>query len=152
MVEAVVEVYRSDTSMVVAVGLSDGRQYVGRAHDVEGALGAVRRRMDPDGVILACNRFRPNALVSSGARAMSDGQGCYLVKPRTSLSATTLVDSLGPAEPGDVAFEVEADAHIERWRQWFGRPRPARVVSRAFLGPWSSGKRRHDSRGDRVPR
>ncbi|NAS25903.1 hypothetical protein GT755_30015 [Herbidospora sp. NEAU-GS84] len=83
--------------------------------DYEEVLLPLRRALESRGLRLLCNRFRRNAFVSSMARQMSDGLGCYLVQPGEPVRPDTVVSSLGSAPAEDVVSEAEQEEFIRLW-------------------------------------
>lgn len=85
--------------------------------DLEAALEPLRGRLDDAGVLLGCNRFRRNALLTGMARSMGDGKTHYLLSLFREPDIRTLVASLAPAPLDDVVTAAEAAAFIERCRK-----------------------------------
>ncbi|MGP3921109.1 hypothetical protein [Nonomuraea sp. 10N515B] len=83
--------------------------------DYEDALRQLRAEPEQQNLLLLCNRFRRNAFVSSMARQMSDGLGCYLVIAGEPVSPELVVESLGPAPRKDVVLAVKASKFINEW-------------------------------------
>jgi hypothetical protein len=110
--------------------LADGREFSGDGYDVEAALGVLRSQLDEVGLLLLCNRFRRDALVTSLSRQMSGGLSCYLVKRRKDLNPDELVNCLDPAPRSEVVTGVEAEAYISGWKEWFEKPTLLRWVDR----------------------
>ena len=85
------------------------------AVDFEDALISLRRALEARGAMLLCNRYRRNAFVSSLARQMTDGLGCYLVMRGRPVDPSHLVDSLGAASSDQVALDGDARRFVEEW-------------------------------------
>ncbi|MGP3920123.1 hypothetical protein [Nonomuraea sp. 10N515B] len=83
--------------------------------DFEDALRQLRTELEQQDLLLLCNRFRRNAFVSSMARQMSDGLGCYLVVAGQPVSPELIVESLAPAPRKDVVLADEAKKFIDDW-------------------------------------
>jgi hypothetical protein len=83
--------------------------------DFEDALRQLRAELEQQNLLLLCNRFRRNAFVSSMARQMSDGLGCYLVVTGEPVSPELIVESLAPAPREDVVLADEASKFINDW-------------------------------------
>jgi hypothetical protein len=81
----------------------------GEGYDFEEALQVLRTRLEYGGLLLLCNRFRRDALVTSLSRQMSDGLSCYLVKARVDLAPENLVECLGSADRSVVVRTGEAE-------------------------------------------
>ena len=102
--------------------------------DFEDALAKLRSELEAVGLLMACNRFRGDAFVSSLARQMSAGLGCYLVRRKHPVDPERLVASLDETDVDAIATIDESAAHIEawiascqrrgfRWRRWFASDR-----------------------------
>lgn len=83
--------------------------------DFEDTLRQLRAELERQNLLLLCNRFRRNAFVSSMARQMSDGLGCYLVVAGEPVSPELIVESLAPAPREDVVLADEAGKFINDW-------------------------------------
>jgi hypothetical protein len=83
--------------------------------DFEDALAGLRSELEAVGLMMACNRFRCDAFVSSLARQMSSGLGCYLVRKKHPVDPDDLVASLDETDLDAIATIEESTAHIEAW-------------------------------------
>ena len=95
--------------------------------DFEDAIAKLRSELEAVGLLMACNRFRGDAFVSSLARQMSAGLGCYLVRRRQPVDPEQLVASLD---------EADVDAIAER----------SKSPPRAFLEAWTASCQRRGFR------
>jgi hypothetical protein len=114
---------------VTADGLTE---LVGEGYDFEEALQVLRARLEDRGLLLLCNRFRRDALVTPLSRQMSGGLSCYLVRPRVDLDPKRLVECLGPADRSLVVTTSEAEAFLANWKAWFEKPALLRWIGRSF--------------------
>jgi hypothetical protein len=111
-----------ESSSVLRLTADGGTELTGEGYDFEEALQVLRARLDDRGLLLLCNRFRRDALVTPLSRQMSDGLSCYLVRPRFDLDPEELVECLGPADRSVVVATSEAEAFIANWKAWFEKP------------------------------
>ena len=81
--------------------------------DYEGCLVDLRHFLDGEGLLLLCNRFRRDAVVSEMARGKSYGLACHLVQ--VGKPATQIVNSLDPSAPEHVVTQAEAEKFRRRW-------------------------------------
>jgi len=105
-----------DCACVVELSAEGSRQLeFASAVDFEEALSSLRLALEARGAILLCNRYRRNAFVSSLARQMTNGLGCYLVRRGRPVEPSQIVESLGPAPSDQVALAVDARAFVAEW-------------------------------------
>jgi hypothetical protein len=105
-----------DGACVVELSAEGSRQLeFASAVDFEEALSSLRLALEARGAILLCNRYRRNAFVSSLARQMTNGLGCYLVRRGRPVEPSQIVESLGPAPSDQVALAVDARAFVAEW-------------------------------------
>jgi len=129
----------SGPSETCQISVSAGGVFLaqGEGYDFEAALQLLRAELERKGVYLLCNRYRRDALATSLSRQMSNGLGCYLVKPRRPVDPDHIVDCLGPASASDVVSREEADAFIAKWKS---RP-PMSLLSLVGWRSWGRWRR-----------
>lgn len=120
-----------ESSLVLRLTDDHENELTGEGYDFEEALQVLRARLEHRGLLLLCNRFRFDALVTPLSRQMSDGLSCYLVRPRVDLDPGKLVECLGPADRSVVVTSSEAEAYIANWKAWFEKP-VRRWIGRIF--------------------
>ena len=120
----------ADGSSVLRLKADGLAELVGEGYDFEEAFQVLRANLEKRGLLLLCNRFRRDALVTSMSRQMSGGLACYLVRPRAGLDPEQVVECLGPADRSTVGTTSEAEVFIANWKSWFERPAPLRWIGR----------------------
>jgi hypothetical protein len=117
VVECEVILHRAGDQRTLQVALLDGTRVAEAtsAVDFEEALSALRTTLEQEDLLLACNRYRVDAFVSSMSRQMTDGLGCYIVEPNRPVDPSLLVDALAPTPPEKVSSRANADGFISRW-------------------------------------
>lgn len=120
------------SSSVLRLTVGGLTELIGEGYDFEEALQVLRSQLEDRGLLLLCNRFRRDALVTSLSRQMNEGLSCYVVRPRVDLDPEMLVECLGPADRSVVGTSSEADAFIANWKAWFEKPALLRWIGRIF--------------------
>lgn len=119
---------RTRAARTLALMLLDGTTIrVDSNVDFEDALGGLRRALDERDLLLACNRFRRDAVTTDELRSATDGLYCSLVHAGQIPTAHCVVDAMAEAPASALATADDSLAFI---REWVLRGRAEQVARR----------------------
>ena len=86
---------------------SDGMTWAADEWDIFECLLAIRKQVEPLGVLVCCNGSRRDAWASGMARDMGGGRTVYLLSGVRAGERPPMVETLAPASPEDVVIVAE---------------------------------------------
>ena len=132
-----VEWRREGVIAEIRVVADSGKEWAARTEvDFEETLLEIYGILESEGLLLACNRFRKNVVVTSMSRQFSDGLSCYEVRYGRGVSAKFLVQTLDAVDP-HLAVPLSVNRRfLQRWI-WSGIV----LAPVVFVRSWFEGRR-----------